>query len=160
MTKKGVCVALPLLFALAAPPAWCAENFGDEVVRCLVSKGVHADAPDFNAASKVCEQEVDLARRRDQQAELRNVWNRCLAKEIAAIDDGVSSASDIATAVQSYCEKEYSATVDAAFPSSPKMRSMAEQDRFKTTKEAATTIVLLVRAAKNKAIRTQTVRPQ
>lgn len=141
-----------ILLSLAALPAWAAEDFGDQVARCLVAKGVNPDPDDsgFKAAAKVCEREIDLGRRRANLDRLKEDWQLCLLRNIEAIDDGVSPASDIATAVQSTCSEEYAAMGDAV-TMSQEAKYQVYQDRFKTTKGAAIPIVLIARAAKNKA---------
>lgn len=123
-----------LILCVCSLPTQAAENFGDWVARCLAGKGVAPNTSAFDGAVSACEKEV-------RSDELANAWVRCLIRDISAIDDGVSPASDIATAVQFSCQAEQAAM--------SRIAGSGYEDKQKVTCEVAMRIVLELRAARN-----------
>lgn len=80
----------------------------------------------------------------------RDAWHVCIAKEAIKLDDGISPASDIASALQVMCEKEHSAMLDR-MTVSPETRYRLSQDRIANTKEVAIRLVLQIRAERRSA---------
>jgi len=78
----------------------------------------------------------------------RDDWQLCVANEVKKIDDGISPASDIATAVQSTCQSEFKKMLDTMALGS--VRHDVEQGRQSQTKELAIRITLMQRANKTK----------
>lgn len=77
---------------------------------------------------------------------LRDIWQGCLAAAIREVDDHISTASDVATAVQNRCQAEYD-QLNRSFNFSPEMMRLLNEERFSRTKEVATILVLEVRGA-------------
>ena len=80
----------------------------------------------------------------------RDQWHLCIANEAVKLDDGVSPASDIASAVQSSCETEFSGMLDR-MTLNPEMRQLFMSKRLESTKEVGITIALKLRAKKRAA---------
>ena len=121
-----------------------AANFGDEVADCLVRRGVTQAGPAFDAARPGCEREVERSRRVAQIEDAKTAWQICVMKQIAKIDDGISTASDVATAVQGDCEQEYETFLNSVSLSA-QVRAEQWGLRRATTKELATSLVFKVR---------------
>lgn len=167
-----------------------AGSFGDDVVRCIVGRGVSADSPVFGLTMSACETIVQRARNErvdllsacktansdasEQQiaaevcvkgatmvatekmfiAPRRDAWAQCLAMHISTLDDGVSPASDIATAVQNSCADEYE-SLSSVISASQGLKTYADPGtqehvmrRKAATREVALPIVLRLRASK------------
>lgn len=82
-----------------------------------------------------------------QLSEARDTWHMCIAARIAALDDGISTASDIAFATQGDCAEEHTAMLKA-MTLSPEMRYKFESGRREATVEVARIIVVKLRAEK------------
>jgi len=135
---------------LCALTTQAAENFGDEVARCLSAKKVMPDTPEFDAAVPVCETTVENSRKRRAAMDaLRDAWGLCLRQQAATIDDGISPASDIGTALQQSCEADFAAMTEAMMLP-PEVKYQAYRERAASTKDVVTRLVLLNRAAKNR----------
>lgn len=78
---------------------------------------------------------------------VRAVWQGCVRGEIEKLDDGVSPAADIATAVQRSCEAEHDAMLDT-MTLSPQVRYQISTERAATTREFAIGETLRVRATR------------
>ena len=74
-------------------------------------------------------------------------WRWCLHKEVRAIDDGISSAGDIATAVEGSCQPEFHAMVES-LKLDGVGRHWWDVHGEQVTRDAATRIVLQQRAAR------------
>lgn len=77
----------------------------------------------------------------------REQWRLCIQRAIEALDDGISTASDIAGGVQNSCEAEYHA-MSATIKLTPAMQNEASADRTNVTRQVAQELVLRVRAAR------------
>jgi hypothetical protein len=145
-----------LILALAVAPLTSSsgQSLGDEVAACLGARNVKPLSPGFEKALRLCEIEVEAKRQMQIQAleGTKEAWGKCLISQIAALDDGISTASDVATAVQDTCEPEYIAVVDS-LDLQPADWDTAYQQRREATKEASTGLVLIVRAARSAAHR-------
>lgn len=75
----------------------------------------------------------------------RDEWHACILKEVTKLDDHISPASDIATAVQMSCVREHEAMLDR-MTTTPQMRDSFSQARADLTKQVAITMVLKLRA--------------
>jgi hypothetical protein len=84
----------------------------------------------------------------ERSAELnkaRDEWHVCIQKEVIKLDDHISPASDIATAVQMSCVREHDAMLDG-MTLNAQMRDLFSQGRADLTKQVAITMVLKLRA--------------
>jgi hypothetical protein len=136
-------IALSAIFC-TAPSASLAANFGDQVVACMVSKGVTKAGPAFDAARPGCEREVERARRITAIDDAKTAWQVCVMKQIAKIDDGISTASDVATAVQDDCEPEHEVLLGST-SLSDQVKALQRDSRRAATKELAISLVFKVR---------------
>lgn len=132
---------LLLAGALSAANAF-AEPYGDRVVRCLAEQKVMPDAPDFNQQAERCERILKMD-------DAKTAWQGCVSRAVALMDDRVSPASDIATAIADQCGPEYDAMLDAS-TLSPENRYRLYSERMKATKELAVKLVLMQRAEANR----------
>ena len=80
----------------------------------------------------------------------RGAWTLCVLKEVETLDDGISPASEVATAVQSSCPREYMRTLDTMYLERDARAGM-EQSREKTTHDVAVRMVFMVRAKRRGA---------
>lgn len=131
-------IHLLLLAGAIVAGAAFAEPYGDRVARCLAEQKVMPDAPDFNQQAERCE---GILKMDDAKA----VWQACVWRAVASMDDRVSPASDIATAIADQCGREYEAMLDAS-TLSPETRYRLYSERMKATKELAVKLVLMQRA--------------
>ena len=132
---------LLLAGALAAGNVW-AEPHGERIVRCLAEHKVVPDAPDFK-------QQVEWCERILKGDDAKTAWQVCVSRAVAAMDDRVSPASDIATAIADQCGQEHDAMLDA-MTLAPETRYLLYSERIKTTKELAIKLVLMQRAEANR----------
>lgn len=75
----------------------------------------------------------------------RDAWQVCLMKEVIRLDDGVSPISDIGSALQMSCEREYKSMVALA-PMSMEEKQLSLQEGPSATKDVAMRMTLDVRA--------------
>jgi hypothetical protein len=93
-------------------------------------------APSFSSAQNQQNSALNAA---------RDEWHACIQKEVIKLDDHISPASDIATAVQMSCIREHEAMLDR-MTNTPQMRDKFAQARADITKQVAVTMVLKLRA--------------
>lgn len=118
---------LVLLAALANPAAALARDFGFDVEDGTISK--------------------DRERAAEPQ---RALWRQCVLAQIRAGDDRVSTASQIAMRVETSCEPEYVAYLDA-LRLGDKARHAMVLSRLRLTQATAIPLVSRHRAEQNKA---------
>ena len=135
-------IRLLLLAGAMAAGAAFAEPYGDRVARCLAEHRVMPDAPDFNQQAERCERILKMD-------DAKTAWQGCVSRAAAAMDDRVSPASDIATAIGDQCGAEHEAMLDAS-TLSPETRYRLYSERMKATKELAIKLVLMQRAEANR----------
>ena len=85
-----------------------------------------------------------------QLDQAKNAWHICIVKEAILLDDSISPASEIASALGNSCEKEHDAMLDR-MTISPELRYRFSQDRIASTKTVALKLVLQVRAERRTA---------
>jgi hypothetical protein len=126
-----------IALSLAALPAGAAENFGDQVARCLAATGVNQDSEDsgFKAATKACEHEVQTTRAApsakaaitpqadpydalvaealaQERAEIRATFGArmyidCTIKKVSFVDDGRADEATVAAALRDRCADDF-----------------------------------------------------
>lgn len=132
-------IHLLLAGALSAANAF-AEPYGDQVVRCLAEQ------------AERCERILKMD-------DAKAAWQGCVSRAVALMDDRVSPASDIATAIADQCGPEHEAMLDAS-TLSPETRYRLYSERMKATKELAIKLVLMQRAEANRRQATPAPRPK
>jgi hypothetical protein len=80
----------------------------------------------------------------------RQGWHQCLARRIQSLDDNISPASDIATAVRMECATEFERFVQLIALEEPATASTMRRERIALTREAAITITLELRAMRQR----------
>lgn len=130
-----------LCFLLAGSAA-AAEPFGNKVARCLAERQIAPNAPDFGKQAESCERSVAMD-------ETRDAWQICVARAVAALDDRISPASDIAAAASDQCGEEYEAMLNAT-TMPPSGRQAAHAQRTETTRQMGIKLVLMQRAEANR----------
>ena len=114
--------------------------FGDMVIECLAKMKAQPGSPEFNKQSDLCEKyvttDIKLA-----------AWHKCIAIEANRLDDRISTASDIASAVSLSCEKEFNEYLDTLNVSA-EVKRLAIRDRAQATKDVAIKLILIMRASK------------
>lgn len=118
------------------------KPFGDMVVECLAKMKAQPESPDFKKQMDLCERYVTT------DIKLW-AWHKCVGIEANRLDDHISTASDIAMAVSSSCEKEYIEYLDILNVSA-ETKQLIKNDRIQATKEVATKLVLIMRADKKR----------
>lgn len=129
-----------------------AEPYRDRVVRCLAEQKVRPDAPDFNQQAERCERILKMD-------DAKAAWQGCVSRAVALMDDRVSPASDIATAIADQCGQEHETMLDAS-TLSPETRYRLYSERMKATKELAVKLVLMQRAEANRRQAAPAPRPK
>lgn len=85
----------------------------------------------------------------------KELWHACIAKRVAVLDDGISPASDIATAVQTDCAAEHEVFL-SRMTLSPAMRAQFAAGRLEDTRQVATVLVIKIRALRREQARNRT----
>lgn len=133
------------LVVLLAPATVSAEQYGGRIVRCLAEHKVTPDAPEFNQKADQCDRKLKMD-------DAKFAWQVCVAHAVKELDDRMSPASDIATAVSDQCGDEYQALLDAS-TISPETKYRLHSQRAATTKDLAVKLVLMQRAEANRQAR-------
>lgn len=106
---KRMSIVVSTVLMIAAQNHAVASNFGDEVARCVTKYGIPANSPRLSEAFTSCENEVD--RNRNGVVTKTDEFMACLKSSSRRLDDYLSPASEIATAIAFDCESKWNSVL-------------------------------------------------
>lgn len=136
-----------LFFTLVLPSSNCfatSKHFGDEVVECVSKIHPPLDSPYLPQLFDECEKQIAAKKIADQAAAFAIAFTNCLKVKTLELDDNISPASEVASALLIQCEalvntyRKNTSPKNAEWPVYPS----------KTDTEIAISTVLEVRAEK------------
>ncbi|WP_290964037.1 hypothetical protein [Hydrogenophaga sp.] len=146
---KSMAVGLLILSpVVAAPQAGATLDDATVYARCIIDRQVPDPKNIPFADSSACLTSMGIPDPGEKsRKEAKDRWRDCLIDRALALDDGVSSVSDVATVIAPMCEAEWGAVADTLW-AIPSIKSKLKKEVRSYGSESAAQIVLLSRKVK------------